>query len=74
MKSELWMNVENAIFFTTPEMGWEENWEMLLFENGDPVADMIMAKKVARETMKDKVVGLATFEQMKYGNAQWDNL
>ncbi len=74
MKSSNWVNVENAIFFTTQKMGWEKNWEMLTFKNGVAVTDIDRAKKEVRKNMKEINVGLATFDQMSLNNAQWDNL
>jgi hypothetical protein len=64
---------DDYIYYTTSEMGWETEWEILSL-NGRPVTDMAIAKEIVRAAMKDKNVGLATFEQMKMNNSQWDNL
>jgi len=66
-------NAENLIYFTTFEMGWETNWGVLSFLD-DPFEDVEDAKKFVRNNLPHKHVGLATFDQMRMNNAQWDNM
>lgn len=73
MKSNVWSSVNDAIFFTTPEMGWQKEWDILLLE-GEPVTDIETAKSLVRQYMASQAVGLATFSQMTVNNAEWDNL
>ena len=72
MTSIQWGSVTNAIFFTTTDMGWEKNWDIIMF-NEEPVTDINLAKQLVREYMKGANVGLATYEQMLLNNAEWDN-
>jgi hypothetical protein len=70
---EFWTRMQEFVFFTTPEMGWQKNWDVLMFED-EPVTSMFLAKQLVREHMKGQTVGLAEFDQMSMDNAQWDNL
>jgi len=70
---DFWANMPEFVFFTTLEMGWQENWDVLMFDD-EPVTEMWQAKELVREHMKGKTVGLAEFDQMKMNNAQWDNM
>lgn len=67
--------IENLIFFTTTGMRWEKDWSLLLDEFGNPFENINDAKKFVRDNMRESPfkVGLATFEQMRMNNAQWDN-
>jgi hypothetical protein len=71
--AEFRTRLEESIFFTTSRMGWEKKWDVLMFNN-EPVTNFETAKQLVRENMLGETVGLATFEQMKLNNAQWDNL
>ena len=73
MKSDIWKNVKDSIFFTTPLIGWQKEWDILMF-NDEPVTNLEVAKHLVREHMKTQTVGLATFEQMCLNNAEWDNI
>ena len=74
MKSSIfWGNVENYIYFTTFETGWETNWDVLYY-NDEPVTDLSIAIQLVREYMKGQKVGLAKYNQMILNNAEWDNL
>lgn len=65
--------MDNRIYYTTMEMGWEEEWAPLMskgvyFDNLDKAIEYV------RERKPDQQVGLATYDQMKLKNAQWSNL
>ena len=70
---DFWTGMEEFIFFTNHDMGWQEGWDVLMFE-GIPVRNMKVAIELVRRYMNRQAVGLATFDQMSVNNAQWDNL
>ena len=71
--SDFCTRVEEFVFFTTPRMGWQKKWDVLMF-NDEPVTDFEHAKELVRNHFLGETVGLAEFDQMKLNNAQWDNL
>jgi len=73
MKNTIWANVKTSIFFTTMDMGWQKEWDILLY-NEEPVTSMEVAIRIVKVHFKGITIGLATYEQMVIGNAEWDNL
>lgn len=70
---DFWTNIENCIFFTTDTVGeFEVEWDALTFD-GYPVTGLDFAIEVVRTSMTNINVGLANYEQMQLGNAQWTN-
>jgi hypothetical protein len=72
------MNIKysEVIYYTTPDMKWGEDWEILK-HMGVPFVTIESAIKYVRHNYKFRPafnhIGLATFEQMEKGNAEWDN-
>jgi len=65
-----------VIYYTTFEIGWESNWEILM-HMGRPFTTMESAIKYVRHNYKfggAVYIGLAPFDQMEIGNASWDNM
>ena len=67
-------NFNHLIFITKLNKGWEQEWEILLDDNGKAFLMLADAVAFVREKKWAWGLGLADFEQARRGNAQWDNL
>lgn len=69
-------NITSLVFVTLWGEGWENTWQVLLDDNGNPFTDMDKAKVFVRshDVLSEWGTGLSTFEQAAVGNAVWDNL
>ena len=67
-------NIKDCIFITNWGDGWENDWNILIGDNGQPIKDIDEAIAFVRSKKEGKWVGLSDFDQMAMGNAMWDNI
>lgn len=69
------MQMQSLIFFTRFNEGWQTKWDILscageTFDDLDEAIDFIRFNG----HLFTSAIGLATFNQMQMGNAEWNNL